>query len=296
MSRTSAPSRIRIALAQLDAALGDKAANVSSAARAMRAAADQQAELVMFPELFLTGYFTRDRTAGLAESLDGPSLGAIRAYARDYRVMALVGFAERDPGSGRLYDSVCLVSRDGGVIGHYRKTHLYGDEPRYFAAGEACEAVGLDACRVGLMICFDVEFPEVARILALQGARLLLVSSANMTPFETHQDVYLRARALENHAFCALVNRVGTEENARFFWTERGLRPVRPARLSGGRPGGARSRGRRSVPDGRRAGAAPVPDEPAARPVRRDHSGYCHPFSVIERRDRRWKRTRPPLR
>jgi len=204
-------------LAQLEPALGDKAANVAAAVRAIRAAADRDAELVLFPELFLTGYFTRARTAELAEPPDGPSIAAVRACSREHRVMTVIGFPERDPRSGLTYDSVCLISRDGAVSGCYRKTHLYGDESRYFAAGDVCEPVDIGVCRAGLMICFDVEFPEVARILAIRAATLLLVSSANMTPFETYQEVYLRARALENHCFCALVNRVGTEEDTRFF-------------------------------------------------------------------------------
>jgi predicted amidohydrolase len=208
--------RIRIALAQLAPGLGDKPANVAAAERAVGSASDRGADLVMFPELFLTGYFTRERTGQMAETIDGPSLSAIRECARRYGIMVLIGFAERDPASGLLYDSVCLIGRGGGTAGCYRKTHLFGEEARYFAAGGDIRPVDLGLWRAGLMVCFDLEFPEVSRALALGGASLLLVASANMTPYEAYQDVYVRARALENHCFCALVNRVGAEEDTVF--------------------------------------------------------------------------------
>lgn len=214
--RDPSDNRIRVALAQLAPVLCDKPANVAAAERAIGAAAGRGADLVMFPELFLTGYFTRERTGQMSEPLDGPSLSATQECARRYGIMVLIGFAERDAASGLLYDSVCLIGRDGGTVGCYRKTHLFGEEPRYFAAGSDLRPVDLGPWRAGLMVCFDVEFPEVSRTLALGGASLLLVASANMTPYEAHQDVYVRARALENHCFCALVNRVGMEEDTVF--------------------------------------------------------------------------------
>jgi predicted amidohydrolase len=129
----------------------------------------------------------------------------------------VIGFPETDPGRDALYDSVSLISNDGRVVACYRKIHLFGEEHRYFAPGDQLTVVPLGDCSAGAMICFDVEFPEVARILALRGAQVLIVSSANMKPFETHQKAYLQTRALENHAFVALVNRVGSEEDVEFF-------------------------------------------------------------------------------
>jgi predicted amidohydrolase len=171
----------------------------------------------VFPELFLTGYSTREQTPALAEPVGGAAIAALARCAREHGTAVVMGFPELDPGRGVVYDAVCVISADGRTVGCYRKTHLYGEEERYFARGDRYTVVGVGGYPVGPMICFDVEFPEVARILALRGARVLLVSSANMTPFERYQETYLRSRALENHVFCALVNRVGSEEATTFF-------------------------------------------------------------------------------
>jgi predicted amidohydrolase len=210
-------SRVRIALAQMNPALGNKAANLAAAEGTISVAAARGAEIVLFPELFLTGYFTRGQTRALAEPAGGASIAALAQCARTHHVAVVMGFPELDPPRDAVYDSVGLIAADGRVMGCYRKTHLYGEEGRYFAPGDRYDVVGFGACLAGPMICFDVEFPEVARILALHGAQVLLVSSANMTPFQPHQEIYLRARAVENHAFVALVNRVGMEERVEFF-------------------------------------------------------------------------------
>ena len=208
---------MRVALAQLTPCLGDKAKNVARAEWAIRDAAARAADVVLFPELFLAGYFMRERTRVLAEPLSGPSISAVARCAGMHHVAVVMGFPELGFGGNAVYDSACVIDNRGEVRGCYRKIHLFGEESRYFAAGNDYSVVLVGDHPAGIMICYDVEFPEVSRILALRGAHVLLVSSANMKPFETYQEVYLRARALENHAFVALVNRVGSEEQVEFF-------------------------------------------------------------------------------
>jgi len=208
---------MRVALAQLRPVLGDKSANLATAARVIAEAAAARADLVVFPELFLTGYFTREHTREIAEHSDGPSLKILAAHARAHRIAVVMGFPEADRARDAVYDAVCLISAAGELEACYRKLHLYGEEHRYFAAGNEHAVTTVAGCRIGLMICFDIEFPELARLVALQGAQILLVSSANMSPFESYQEAYLKARALENHAFVVLTNRVGTEETVQFF-------------------------------------------------------------------------------
>jgi len=210
-------TQMRVALAQLRPVLGDKPANLATAARVIADASAARADLLVFPELFLTGYFTREHTREIAEHVDGSTLKILAAHARAHRIAVVIGFPEADRARDTVYNAVCLISATGEFEACYRKIHLYGAEHRYFSAGSEHVVVTIAGCRVGLMICFDIEFPESARITALQGAQILLVSSANMSPFESYQEAYLKARALENHAFVVLTNRVGTEENVQFF-------------------------------------------------------------------------------
>ena len=208
---------MRVALAQMRSVPLDKSSNMAAAARLVADAGTAGADLVVFPELFLTGYFTRQRTHELAEPADGPSLKALGAHARAHRIAVALGFPEADRTSDAVYNAVCLISATGQLMGCYRKMHLYGEEPRYYSAGDRPVVADVAGCPVGLLICYDLEFPESARLAALRGARILVVSSANMSPFEPHQDAYLRSRALENHAFVVIANRVGAEEDVQFF-------------------------------------------------------------------------------
>jgi predicted amidohydrolase len=104
------------------------------------------------------------------------------------------------------------VDQRGELAGTYRKTHLFGDERGVFVAGDELFVIELGGLKAGLMICFDVEFPEVARSLALAGAELLVTISANMDPFGRDHDVFAIARALENGLPHLYVNQVGAGE------------------------------------------------------------------------------------
>jgi predicted amidohydrolase len=112
-----------------------------------------------------------------------------------------------------VFNSAVLIDRDGGVLLNYRKTHLYGDLDRSaFAAGDALAAVvAIDGVRVGVLVCYDIEFPEPARQLALAGAQLIAVPTALMDPSAWIAETLVPARAAENQVFVAYCNRVGVE-------------------------------------------------------------------------------------
>ena len=194
-------------LAQLNPRLRDVEVNVETA----RSILDRYhgAELFGFPELFLGGYAT-DGIDNLALDLDGPEVGEMARLARAGEAAVVFGLHERVPG-GLANSAVCL-DRHGEVVGSYRKTHLFGDERVAFVAGDELLVVELDGIKAGLMICFDVEFPEVARSLALAGADLLVTISANMDPFGRDHDIFATARALENGLPHLYVNQVGPGE------------------------------------------------------------------------------------
>lgn len=199
---------LRLAVAQCRPALGDTAANLALA-DGLLASLHGRADLVVLPEMFVTGYRVGGRLADLAEPPDGPAVHALSALARRYELVVVAGFPERD--GGDVYNSACVVDSDGSLAGVYRKTHLFADEVRCFRSGTAIEPVNTSLGRLGVLICYDVEFPEVARTLALRGAELLIVPTANMAPYLPQQRTFARARAMENSLPLALANQVGDD-------------------------------------------------------------------------------------
>ncbi len=199
--------RLNAVLAQLTPKLRDVGANVETAAGIL--SRHDQADLVVFPELFLGGY-TTNGVEDLALDLDGPGVGEMARLARENGAAVVFGLHERVPGG--VANSALCVDRRGDLAGLYRKTHLFGEERGAFVAGDELLVVELDGVKVGLMVCFDVEFPEVARPLAVAGADLLVTISANMDPFGRDHDVFATARALENGLPHLYVNQVGRGE------------------------------------------------------------------------------------
>ena len=209
-------SPILLAVAQLTPARLDKEANLGRIESAMQQAADAGAQAILFPELFLTGYFLDRQLAALAEPLDGPSLVRLSELAGRHHLLTICGWPE-SAGGPRPYNSAAVIERDGTVVGRYRKTHLFGREPEFFAAGDRLQAFDTSVGRIGVLICYDMEFPETARILALEGAAVLLTPTANMDPYAAYQAVYTRARAMENGVYVATANTVGQLDALHFF-------------------------------------------------------------------------------
>jgi predicted amidohydrolase len=204
---------VRIALAQLSPRLRETEANIETVRRVV--AECPEADLIAFPELFLSGYTVTD-VDELAVRLDSPELESLADVAREHATALIVGAAER-VSDGVANSAVCLGER-GDLVGIYRKVQLYGgDESDSFVAGNELLVVELCGTKVGLMICFDVEFPEVARALARAGAELLVTISANMEPFGNDHAVFASARALENGLPHAYVNQVGPGEKGLNF-------------------------------------------------------------------------------
>lgn len=169
-------STVRVACHQLAPVLGDLAGNRARARAAVDAAAAAGAQVVVLPELVTSGYVFRDaaEARALAEPASGPTLVGWAERARAHGLVIAGGFAE-DGGDGRLYNSAALVDA-GGVRGVYRKVHLWDRESEVFTPGAAPPLV-LDTPhgRIGLIVCYDLEFPEWVRAAALQGAELLCV-------------------------------------------------------------------------------------------------------------------------
>jgi 5-aminopentanamidase len=205
-----------LGVAQLTPARLDKEANLDRIEGAMRQAAAAGANAILFPELFLTGYFLTEALADLAEPQDGASLRRLAAMARRYGLLTVCGWPETND-HGLPYNSAVIIERDGSILGRYRKTHLFGAEPKFFAAGNRLRAFDTSLGRIGVAICYDIEFPETARILAIDGAAALLTPTANMDPYAPYQAIFTRARAMENGIYVATANTVGTLDRLHFF-------------------------------------------------------------------------------
>ena len=172
-----------------------------------------ESDLLVLPELFLSGYLLAD-VEPVAVDLDGVEVERLREAAARAQRGVIVGLAERTA-SGVANSAVCIEG-SGELAGVYRKTHLFGAESGVYAPGDELRVFSLGGRNVGVMICFDLEFPEVARTLTMDGADLLVTISANSPPFELDHDLFARTRALENGLPHVYVNRVGEEDGLSF--------------------------------------------------------------------------------
>lgn len=189
----------------------DKQANLTRALTTMETAAARGASLILFPEMFLTGYLIRDRLEELAEPLDGTTLQALQDKAKALNMGVLVGVPLKNPG-GKPYNAVVMIDRDGTIAGTQGKTHFFGGEEKMFDPGPTLQAFDTSFGRMGILVCYDGEFPETARTLALDGAKIICMCAANMTPYEDYHFQYMRTRAMENRAYTLYCNYVGNEK------------------------------------------------------------------------------------
>lgn len=212
----------KIAGVQMDCRLGDKSANLVAIRERLNEAAAQGARLVVFPECALTGYGFDSKAEAWphAEPVPGPSSEVLATDCRRLNAWAVVGLLERD--GDRLFNSCALVGPAGFIAG-YRKVHLpYLGVDRFTAPGDRPFAVhDLGGLRVGMTICYDGSFPEASRVLALQGADLIVLPT-NWPPGAWRTPKFVvQTRALENQVYYAAVNRVGEERGFRFIGQSR---------------------------------------------------------------------------
>jgi predicted amidohydrolase len=206
---------LRVAAVQLNST-GDKARNLEAAERLVRAAAADGAELVALPEKWNLLAAGDELLAG-AEPLDGPSLGAARGWARALGIHLLAGsISER--GGEKASNTSVLIGPDGEDLGVYRKIHMFDvdaggvsyRESAHEEPGSELVTAPVGGLIAGLSVCYDLRFPELFRILALRGARLISIPSAfTLATGRDHWEVLLRARAIENQVFVIAPNQVG---------------------------------------------------------------------------------------
>ncbi len=200
---------LRIAGLQTAGTLRDVEANLRELTSAAEEAARHGAELLITPEMFVTGYAVGD---GLPELAATDFLGPVQALAARLGIAILLGGPERTDGG--VHNAAYFVDELGKVRSCHRKSHLFGDlDRRQFIAGDRLFGlVEFRGVRIATMICYDVEFPETVRAAALAGAHLVAVPTAQMEPFTFVAEQVVRTRAWENQVYVAYVNHDGAEE------------------------------------------------------------------------------------
>ncbi len=194
--------RLHLACGQFRADPGNKPANVAAMDRLAAEAAKRGCELVLFPEMALTGYLPPDDMPSLAESVDGPSAGTISDIARAHRIAVAYGFPELVDDPERRFNTFIVFDSAGAEAGRYRKIHLWDTEAAWCAPGTETPVFDLNGTALSGWICYDTRFPELARLEFLAGAEVCLVPTAWLGPPE-EWDLSLRARALDNAFFVA---------------------------------------------------------------------------------------------
>lgn len=174
----------------------------------------QGADLLIGPEMGLSGYaIGAQRAAALAEAADGPLAHAVAAIARRHRLAIVYGYPERHPGGGRPYNAAQFIAASGRCLANHRKTHLFGtlDRAQFSAGDRPSPAFGWRGWRLGLLICYDVEFPEAVADLAQQGVDAVLVPTANMREYDEVPRQMLVQRARDHGVAIAYANACGRE-------------------------------------------------------------------------------------
>jgi deaminated glutathione amidase len=209
---------MRVAAVQLNST-NDKDRNLETARRLVREAAAAGAELVALPEKWNLLAPPAELEAGAEELDGGVSTEAARGWAREHGIHVLAGsIGERVAAADRLFNTSALIDPSGGLIAVYRKIHMFDvevggvtyRESEAEQPGDEIVTAAAGAVEVGLTVCYDLRFPELYRILAVRGARLITVPSAfTLATGRDHWEVLLRARAIENQAFVLAPNQVG---------------------------------------------------------------------------------------
>ena len=212
-----------VSAVQMDCIPGDRDANLRHAAELVAEAADEGAQIVVLPELFSTGYRVEARDVDLAESLSGHTIRWMQDAAQRHGVYLAAAILERGE-DGLVYDTAVLVGAEG-CVGRHRKMHLWDAESGRFAKGTEIGVYRLPFATVGLLICYEIGFPEMARIQALKGADVLLYPSAFGRARDYVWDIASKSRALENGVFVVACNRCGQEQDTSFGGLSRVVAP-----------------------------------------------------------------------
>jgi len=199
---------MKIELAQVSGIEGDVNTNLAKTLQSIEQARDDT-DIIVFPETHLTGFAEEGAAADRAISLKDAAFGTLHQAAIRKNLAVAIGFLERID-EKRCFNASVLITPEDGLQLHYRKTHLWTDERKLVTPGDCLTCVEWRGLYIGLLICYDLEFPETARALADLGADLIVITNGNMDPYGPVHHNLAQARAIENQCFVAMTNRAGT--------------------------------------------------------------------------------------
>lgn len=218
----TADKMIIASVIQMDCVLKDKKRNLEHAAELIAVAAARGSHLIILPEMFSTGYRVEEYDKQLAEPVPGATVSWMQRQADIYGAYIAGGIIEND--NGKIFDTAIITGPDNYLF-KYRKMHLWGSEPPRFGHGEELEVAELPFGKVGLLICYEIGFPEQARVLTLKGADILIYTSAFGKARAYIWDIASRSRAVENGAFVLACNRCGSDFDSEFCGLSRIVSP-----------------------------------------------------------------------
>lgn len=210
---------LTVAAAQFATVKGDVAKNLDSIQALAKRAKTAGASLVVYPELCTTGYDAAERFTELAEPRDGDTFQQMAALAESLELAVCYGYAERD--GNTVYNAAQVIDHQGKSLQHHRKTQLYGAyERQWFRAGdEPGTSVSYRGYTLSTLICYEIEFPELARLNALRGSDLILVPTAvqQQPGIDEVTQLLVKARATENNAFVIYTNHAAGPHSLHFM-------------------------------------------------------------------------------
>jgi len=212
---TKNPETIIAGILQFDVQTGDINTNLTSVINGIHRLSEKGAQITVLPELWSCGFDNPGvliKHAGKTPQI----IETLSTLAQKHRMIIAGSLPEKS--GDRLYNTMVVIDKDGAITGQYRKIHLFSfiNEDKAFSAGNQAVVCDTSCGPIGLMICYDLRFPELCRALAIAGARIVIVSAQWPESRITHWETLLQARAIENQIFIAASNRVGRDGDLAF--------------------------------------------------------------------------------
>lgn len=199
---------LRIAAVQMNSQVGKIEKTIDAMKKWVESASIQNADLICFPEMCITGY-AMPQSTGFSEGIDGKSIAEILKMSEEHSMIISSGISEKD---GEDVHITQVIAEDGNVAGLYRKTHLGEREKVCYSAGNSIKTINTKKVKIGIQLCWESHFPEISSILALDGADIILMPHASGLPSHRRKDIWdkcVKTRAYDNTVYAVACNQIG---------------------------------------------------------------------------------------